>query len=254
MNGGDQLATLKRELATDRGMDELAKVTLNGNGHANGQDSETLKAAEVIKEQAQAEAVKGKMPDEADMADAFAETHEGEVLFIPERGRWFMFDHEAGRWRADNESLAWELAKQIARKARGKTDSKGRISFMTVRGMLNFASKIPGMFRGLVDDLGRPNFDPDPRMICTANGWAVNLETRKARRATSGDWFMRSTGADYDPDAACDRFDQFHLETLPDDRDTREWFEQVLGYCLTGEVREHLFLFAVGRAGTGKTT
>jgi putative DNA primase/helicase len=59
----------------------------------------------------------------------------------------------------------------------------------------------------------------------------------------------------YDATATCPRFEQFISEILSADADLITFMKRHLGYCLTGDVTEHMLAFWYGRTGgNGKST
>ncbi len=61
-----------------------------------------------------------------------------------------------------------------------------------------------------------------------------------------------SVGFDFDPDAKCHRWDQFLIEVF-DDAELIDWICRVLGYTISGDTTEHIFMMGYGEGANGKS-
>ncbi len=92
------------------------------------------------------------------------------------------------------------------------------------------------------------------------NTWGLNvrngtidLKTGKLRPHDRVELFTKQAPVEYDENADCPVFDAFLSSSIPDP-EVRAWLLRWFGYCLTGEVREHVFPVLwglVGRNGKG---
>lgn len=99
--------------------------------------------------------------------------------------------------------------------------------------------------------------DADPFKINVANGTLI------ARKVEDGDYITfkphdpadlitKLAPVDYDPDADCERFDQFLAEIQPN-QDTRTFLQQWKGLSLTGDVSEQKLCVFWGKGQNGKS-
>lgn len=96
-------------------------------------------------------------------------------------------------------------------------------------------------------------FDRDPMLLNVHNG-TLDLRTRELRPHRREDHITKQAGCSYDPEATCPRWTAF-LETVFDgDADMIAFVQRLAGYCMTGEVREHVLPIFWGDGSNGKTT
>ena len=102
----------------------------------------------------------------------------------------------------------------------------------------------------LVDDM--PKFNPYNHYLVVENG-TVNLETGELLNHSPEHYSTMRAPVAYNPKAKePTRFFQFLEDIMQGDKDLIEYFHRVLGYCLTGETRQHEFYILYGPGGNGK--
>ena len=94
-------------------------------------------------------------------------------------------------------------------------------------------------------------WDPDPYLLCCNNG-VVDLRTGELRGGRPEDMISRSTLINFEPEAACPRWQQFLREVFDGDEQLVEWFGLLIGDSLVGESREVLPVLH-GRGNNGKS-
>ncbi|WP_326649108.1 hypothetical protein [Streptomyces sp. NBC_01750] len=106
-------------------------------------------------------------------------------------------------------------------------------------------------FRATVDD-----FDNARHLLTFQNG-TVDLRTGEIRPHDPDDRLTFAALVDYDPDAKAPRWEQFIAEVFPGKPELQRYYQDFLGVCITGEVRDHLlgvWYGAHGRNGKGTTS
>ena len=97
--------------------------------------------------------------------------------------------------------------------------------------------------------------DAQPHLLNFKNG-TVDLRTGELRAHRPADMLTQITNVNYVPDAKCPRWDRFVEEIFPRDDDLQRYYQTFLGYCITGETRDHalgVWYGAHGRNGKGTT-
>jgi putative DNA primase/helicase len=122
-----------------------------------------------------------------------------------------------------------------------KCESKGAIEAMVALARHELAVAI-----------GHEQLDADPWLLCVRNG-TIELKTGALRVHQREDLITKISPIDYDPAATCERFERFMSEIMAGDQDLVTFLHRFLGYCLTGDVREHLLAFWHGGGGNGKS-
>jgi putative DNA primase/helicase len=103
------------------------------------------------------------------------------------------------------------------------------------------------------------DFDRDKLALNVANGTlrfrstpAGEVETRLDPHDPA-DLITRVASVAYDPAASCPQWER-HLATCLPDPAVREFFQTVIGYTLSGHIREQCIFLLQGRGGDGKST
>jgi putative DNA primase/helicase len=67
------------------------------------------------------------------------------------------------------------------------------------------------------------------------------------------DYITKLAPVAWDPEATCDRFDQFVSEIFPENQDLIDYVQRLLGYCLSGLTTERILPFLIGQGANGKS-
>ncbi len=94
--------------------------------------------------------------------------------------------------------------------------------------------------------------DANPWLLNCKNG-TIDLKSGKLRDHRREDLLTKVAPVDFDPAATCDRFARFVSEIMAGDEACTLFLHRFLGYCLTGDVREHILAFWHGGGGNGKS-
>lgn len=170
-------------------------------------------------------------------------------------------------WRPDEDNQVTEYAKELAKKRQmlvvqlAKSDVK-RDEMMSeafrlenkgkVANCLKMAESAPP-FSCLPDKL-----DQNPMLLACPNG-TVDLETGKLKSANPDDLITHCTNVNYAPNTQATRWEQFleeifiHKPGIPD-YELIDWVQKLLGYTLTGHVKERCLPVGYGEGANGKTT
>lgn len=97
-------------------------------------------------------------------------------------------------------------------------------------------------------------FDRDPFLLGIPGGKVVDLRTGKTRKTVAEDFISRSTAVEPSDTDDCPRFDKFLREVTIGNQQFIRYIEILLGYFLTGDVREEILPFNQGPGGNGKGT
>ena len=92
------------------------------------------------------------------------------------------------------------------------------------------------------------------RNLFSCRSGTLDLASGHVRPHSPADFITASAPTGYDPSAKAPRFHQFLREIFRGDDEAIAFVRRWLGYCLTGEVREHAMVFHIGPGGNGKST
>lgn len=94
--------------------------------------------------------------------------------------------------------------------------------------------------------------DADPWLAAAPNG-VIDLRTGGLRRARREDLCTKLVGSAYDPTAEAPTWGAF-LERVQPDPEVRAFLQRLVGYSMTGVIREHVLPIHWGSGGNGKGT
>lgn len=95
--------------------------------------------------------------------------------------------------------------------------------------------------------------DADPELFNVENG-TVDLRTGELRPHDPDDFITKLAPVEFDPDAACPRWQAFVLQVLGGSERLVEFVQRAIGYSLTGLTSEQVLLLLYGTGANGKST
>jgi putative DNA primase/helicase len=187
----------------------------------------------------------------------------GERLrYSPLWHRWLVYD--GARWVPDAaecrvRACATDTVRQMARDALGllDTDPAGARALFVHAARCEAAGRLAAMVtvaQSFSQVWVTPDeLDADPWLLNCRNG-TVDLRTGRLRPHRPADLLTKMAPVDYDPGAACPRWEQFIAEVTCNDPELAEYIQRAIGHSLTGDVSEQAVYFPYGRGSNGKST
>jgi putative DNA primase/helicase len=96
-------------------------------------------------------------------------------------------------------------------------------------------------------------FDPAKHLYNVQNG-IVDLRTGQLHQHAPGYYQTNIVDIDYKPGSPCARWLQFLEEVFDSDQSLINYMQEVMGYMLTGEIKQEQFWFFYGTGKNGKST
>jgi len=180
------------------------------------------------------------------IALAFAERHAADLRYVAQWNRWLTYN--GSRWQPDSTLLAFDRARSICREISVDHKSKAVASAKTVAAVERLA-KADRRLSTAVEQ-----WDADPWLF-NAKAATFDLRNGEARRPDADDYITKqATCACAAPGAEHPLWTAF-LDRVTDGNDAlQEFLQRYIGYCCTGDTKEHKFVFAYGTGGNGKGT
>ena len=183
------------------------------------------------------------------LACAFTERHGRLASFDHELGCWAYWCEDAGFWRFDRVGLVTHWARNVcAESTEGEKESlQAKLrKRSTVGAVESFARCDPT--HAVTADI----WDADS-MLLGVPGGVVDLRDGRMREARPADRITKQAAVAPDFTGDCPRWLHFLEEVTGGDEDMIAFLQMWVGYCLTGEAREHKLVFLYGEGENGKS-
>lgn len=197
--------------------------------------------------------------NEIGMASLFAKTCADNFCYCADTKAWYFYN--GSYWMKDVEALKLSAAiknfqRTLMLYASDIGDDKVRNSFITFVSKMGDRRWRDRMQKDIKDELTVPAtmFDNNPYLINCLNG-TYDLQKGRFRKARKEDYITLHTNITYDPDATCDRWEQFIEEIMSNDIEKAEFLQRCLGYSLMGRASEECMFILYGKTTrNGKST
>ncbi len=183
------------------------------------------------------------------IADAFSRRHAHHLRYDHHRGRWYIWDD--AHWKHEETGLALHWAREECRRAvesqmLGDNDAAKLLRAGTAASVVRFAQS--DRRHAVTSAI----WDPDQFVLGTPGG-TVDLRTGDLRPAERADYITRLTAVAPSLAADCPTWRGFLDDATQGDAGLVRFLQQIAGYCLTGDTREHALFFIYGPGGNGKS-
>jgi putative DNA primase/helicase len=228
---------------------------------ANGSRGPPSKSSQVNGESVMAQEVQAEVDFNTDLGNArrLVKRHGKNIHFVPELGKWVVWC--GSRWQIDNDGAIMRLAKETVEamysEAVGLANGNDRDALLKhairsqaearLKAMVNLAATEPDIV------LAAKFLDADPWLLGVQNV-VINLKTGQFRSACREDLITKRVNVEFDQQAGCPEWLKF-LDTITgSDRDLQSYIQRMVGYTLTGCVREEVMFVLYGTGCNGKST
>jgi len=200
--------------------------------------------AEVASE---ADAIPPRFSEES-LALRFSRLYADELRYVDGWGRWMCWD--GMRWREDATLAVFDRCRAICRRASAECgDTKERAAMkiaaaQTVAAIERLA-RSDRRHAAIVEQ-----WDADPWLLNTPVG-TVDLRSGELLSRQREQYLTKTTAAG--PFGDCLSFRRFLDRITDSNSELQAFLQRVIGYCLTGSVREHALFFLYGTGSNGKS-
>ncbi len=183
------------------------------------------------------------------LALRFTARHADDLRFVNTWGRWLIWNRQ--RWAIDETQRALDLARDIGREASAEIISdKGSARLAASVASAKTVTAIERLARAdrrhasITED-----WDADPWLLNTPGG-TVDLQTGQTRAHARTDRITKITAVA--PGGECPVWLAFLDRVFAGEKTLIAFARRMLGYSLTGSVRDHALFFLYGTGGNGK--
>jgi putative DNA primase/helicase len=192
------------------------------------------------------------------MAASFIEYSKNFLRYWHESGEWLDFD--GTRWQLDSPGGAHKYIKDFLAplfdEVSLEDDKQARdilhkalLNRESITGQNNLL-KAAGVQPAAC--ISTKVLDRDPWLLNTKNA-TIDLRSGKPREQRHDDYITKITDITYDPTAECPEFHKFITRIMGNDAELIAYMQRWIGYCLTGDVSEHVFQVWYGTGANGKS-
>ena len=181
------------------------------------------------------------------VATEFAQACADRFRYCHHTGVWFEWTGKL--WNRNESGVVRELIRELTRALSVGEEPKDLAR-------VNKASFYSGVDKIAQGDkafaVTSKHWDQDPMLLGTPAG-TIDLRTGQLRAADPSDGITKSTAVAAAEKVDCPAWLAFLNDATGGDADLIRFLQQWAGYCLTGDVSEHSFVFIYGPGGNGKS-
>ena len=179
------------------------------------------------------------------LALRFTDKHGATLRYVAGWGKWMMWT--GTHWEPDGTMRAFDYSRAICRRASSECNTEKVAAKVASGGVVAAVERLAKADRRHAATVEQ--WDADPWLLNTPGG-TVDLRTGKMRKHRPEDHITKITAVA--PGGECPMWHAF-LETITaNDAALAEYLKRVIGYCLTGSIREHALFFGFGTGANGK--
>jgi putative DNA primase/helicase len=184
-----------------------------------------------------------------DLALRFAELHAEDLRYVPELGRWYLWDGQC--WRRDRKLIGFNNARQICRAAANESnDPDYRRRAVASAKTVAAVEKLARSDERIATTIDQ--WDANPWLLNTSDG-VVNLKTGKLREQSPNDHMTKITAVGPDESGSINTWLTFLKRVTDEDEELQNYLQRILGYSLTGLTNEEALFFIYGPGANGKS-
>lgn len=185
--------------------------------------------------------------------EKFAAMYNGQLIYVEAIDTWYHFDGIC--WEHISNTAIKGLARELQRNFDSVAKIIGDEARKRAAHALGSVDKINSMIKAAQIDLvvDKNILNTHNNLLAVQNG-VVDLRTGQLIEPRSDYYITVKSPIAYNPDAPTpERFCQFMNEITCGDVELREYLLRILGYCLTGEIKEQAFFVFYGNGANGKS-
>jgi putative DNA primase/helicase len=183
------------------------------------------------------------------LALAFAERHANELRYVALWSKWLAWD--GTRWRIDETRDVFDRVRQLCRDTHAANPTLDPIGVRALADATTFAAveRVSQSDRRLAATTGR--WDSDLWVFNTPGG-TVDLRMGLMHPHRREDHLTKVAAVSPSDEASCPMWMAFLRKVTAGDVDLQKYLQRLVGYCLTGDISEHVLVFLYGTGANGK--
>jgi putative DNA primase/helicase len=179
------------------------------------------------------------------LALRFTDQHGDTLRYVAAWGRWYEWDGAV--WRQDGTLRVFDLARRLCRQASGECEKEKVAAAIASAKTVAAVERLAKADRRHAATIEQ--WDADEWLLNTPGG-VVDLRTGQLRPHRPTDYMTKITAVS--PGGECPLWHDFLGKVTNLDTELQAYLKRMVGYSLTGNIREHAMFFAFGTGGNGK--
>lgn len=191
--------------------------------------------------------------DRSDVGNArrARDTFEGALRYSPALGwLWWNGNHWERKSKEGVLGLVISHTDDMLRAAEDEDSRKWEIRSRMMENVSKCTTALASLPGVLVEV---DQLDANPDLLTVGNG-TVDLTTGTLRETRKSDYITQALKVSYDPKARCPQWAQFLESCQPDREEVIGYLQRLIGYGITGRIREQCFVILEGNGANGKST
>ncbi len=187
---------------------------------------------------------------EISLADLFCLAHGKNLRYVFKWGQWLQWDNV--RWKEETTLLAYDYAREICREAANACNKASQKKAIASAKTVAAVERIARADRVISAEIER--FDMQRYKLNTDSG-TIDLKTGAISAPRRKDYLTQKAGCTVAPPGTLHPiWTKFLKRITNDDKYLMDFLQRFVGYCLSGDISEHSFIFAYGTGRNGKGT
>ena len=192
-------------------------------------------------------------------AERFIDQNKNDSRYCPQLKQWFCWLGD--RWKRDGADQIFQRAKEtvknIEQEAKHIEDQELREEILAhgkrsqawsrIKAMIKLAESDPEMQVDMAD------LDVDSMFLNCQNG-TIDLSTGELLHHSKEQFITKSTTVGYDEKATCPQWLAFLDKIMAGNQGTIAYLQRIIGYALTGSMKEQCLFICCGFGANGKST
>lgn len=185
------------------------------------------------------------------LALRFSAKHAGDLRYVAGWGKWLRWD--GTRWQEDDTLQVFDLTRVVCRAASAECEKEkpSAAPRLAAAATVAAAERLARADRRHAATVKQ--WDADPWMLNTPNG-TIDLHSAEPRKHHREDYLTKLAGASLAGESEdCPLWLNFLDRVTGHCMELQAFLQRMIGYCLTGSIREHALFFLYGTGANGKT-
>jgi putative DNA primase/helicase len=183
------------------------------------------------------------------LADEFIAEHKANLRYVAKFGKWQVW--RGTGWKEDETVRVFDLARRICRRAAANKEKPIAKSLSKARTVAS-VEQLARSYRCVAATVDQ--WDTHPMKFNTPSG-TIDLTTGEVLPHNRLDYITKLAACDIAPVGTLHPiWTVFLMRIMAGDVELIAFLQRYMGYCLTGDISEHRFVFGYGGGGNGKGT